>query len=119
MDDIEGNCFNEDYLHHFIVSNKKFPFFLKKHIQHCHKCQRYIIAINEKSSIPKSIFGKPFLNVLKSWKVSNFEILNNSERVTFFGRMYPFFIKYKKLIEIIGYGSIIFGLAQLYLYLWN
>lgn len=112
-------CFDPDFLYSFIERISKMPLHLRKHIDHCPICQENILNFNEQNAIPKKVFGKPFAKVIKNWKILEDEKVMPEEGKSFFGKFYIFFLKYRRPIEIVSYGSALFGLIQLFFYLWG
>lgn len=112
-------CFDPEYLHSFIKENSRIPFYLRKHIEHCDLCMEHFLVFDQVAPISKNIFGKPFHNIIKNTNVIVGDKDSEIQNKTFFGRLQWFFLKYKAPIEIVAYGSILFGIIELFLYLMN
>lgn len=114
---VKTTCYEPEYLHSFILENSRMPTYLRKHIEHCELCQENLILYHEKTPIPDIVFGKKFQLLLKNADV----IMNLSDgeisKGTFYGQIRKILITYRNYIEVVAYGSILFGLIHLFLYL--
>ncbi len=116
---LKENCFDPEYLRSFIEERNRIPYYVEKHIRQCDICLGYLSDLNEKDPIPKIVFGKDFYRILKNTNVNLEDVASLTITPTFYARVARFCLKYRTVIEILCYGSVLFGIVHLFLYFFD